>query len=85
MDKHWDEVMKLAKQYGFIIQAAGGTAILATHENQKQHYGEDEYKHIQKMNGKCVKDLGYPECEMGCKNCFLTAREKGHGYGVHYL
>ena len=33
-DKHWSEVMKLAEQYGFILQAAGGTAFLATHRNQ---------------------------------------------------
>jgi hypothetical protein len=58
MDIHWSEVMKLAEKYGFIIQAYGGTAILATHENQ--------------MNGKCLKELGYPECESGCQRCYLT-------------
>jgi hypothetical protein len=35
-DEHWEEVMKLAEKYGFIIQAYGGTAVLATHENQSE-------------------------------------------------
>ncbi len=30
-DKHWNEVMKLAEKYGFIIQAYAGTATLCTH------------------------------------------------------
>ena len=30
-DKHWNEVMDLAKKYGFINQAVGGVAILCTH------------------------------------------------------
>ena len=52
MDEHWQEVMDLAQKYGFILQAYGGTAILATHENQKERFGEEEYKRIQKMNGR---------------------------------
>jgi hypothetical protein len=51
MDKHWNEVMELAKKYGFIVQAYGGTATLATHENQKSQLGEKRYEEIQKMNG----------------------------------
>ena len=51
----WQEVMDLAQKYGFIIHAAGGTAILATHENQIEAYGEEEYKRIQKMNGRAVE------------------------------
>ncbi len=35
-NRHWQEVMKLAEKYGFILQAYGGTATLATQENQKQ-------------------------------------------------
>ncbi len=35
-DKNWDEVMKLAEGYGFIVQAYGGIATLATHEEQKK-------------------------------------------------
>jgi dipeptidase len=72
MDQHWSEVMKLAEQYGFIVQTYGGTAILATHKNQLDHYGEEKYKSIQKMNGKCLKELGYPECETGCQRCYLN-------------
>ena len=33
---HWQEVMDLAQKYGFIIQAYGGVAVLATHEEQKE-------------------------------------------------
>jgi hypothetical protein len=32
-DSHWEEVLLLAEKYGFIRQAASGTAILITHEN----------------------------------------------------
>jgi len=35
-DRRWQEVMKLAEKYGFIIQAYGGVATLATHEEQKK-------------------------------------------------
>jgi len=51
---NWDKVMKLAEQYGFIVSAYGGTAILATHESQK---AAGIYKKTQKMNrGKRMKD-----------------------------
>ena len=43
LDKHWNEVMELAKKYGFIIAAYGGTATLATHDNQLQVFGEEDY------------------------------------------
>lgn len=49
-DKHWQEVMKLAERHGFIVQAYGGTATLATHEVQKKELGEEKYQEIQKMN-----------------------------------
>jgi hypothetical protein len=55
-DKHWQEVMKLAEEHGFIVQSYGGAAILATHANQKEHYGEEEYRRIQKMNGKEIPE-----------------------------
>ncbi len=86
-DKHWKEVMDMAKQYGFIVQAYGGTATLATHKNQKELLGEEKYKDIQRMNGRCLKNLGYSEseCPTVCERCFLTPRERGYGYGVHYL
>ena len=44
MDKHWKEVVDLAEEYGFIIQAYGGVAVLATHEVQKEKFGEGKYK-----------------------------------------
>lgn len=43
LDKHWNEVMELAKKYGFIVGAYGGTATLATHDNQLEAFGEEEY------------------------------------------
>ena len=52
MDKHWKEVMDLARKYGFIIQAYGGVATLATHEVQKEEFSEEKYKRIQEMNGR---------------------------------
>lgn len=42
-DSHWNEVMDLAKKYGFIIGAYGGAATLATHENQLEAFGEEDY------------------------------------------
>lgn len=43
LDSHWNEVMELAKKYGFIIAAYGGTATLATHDNQLEVFGEEDY------------------------------------------
>ena len=43
LDSHWQEVMSLAEQYGFIIQAYGGTAVLSTHRNQLEAAGEEQY------------------------------------------
>lgn len=48
MDSHWTEVMKLAEKYGFIGQAAGGTAVLLTHKNQLECDGEEKYIRRQK-------------------------------------
>lgn len=61
-DEHWKEVMELAEKYGFILQAYGGTALLATHRNQLESYGESDYLHIQQMDGHCPKDCGYAGC-----------------------
>lgn len=47
LDKHWNEVMELAKKYGFIVRAYGGTATLATHEAQLEALGEKDYIRIQ--------------------------------------
>lgn len=54
-DKHWDEVMALAKKYGFITVATAGTAILVTNRNQIENYGYKEYKKIQEMNSVLKK------------------------------
>lgn len=52
LDSHWKEVMDLATQYGFICGAYGGTAVLATHRNQLDEYGEESYLRRQKgMHG----------------------------------
>ena len=50
-DEKWTEVMKLAQENGFIIQAAGGTAILVSNKNQIEHYGLEHFEKIQKTNG----------------------------------
>jgi len=42
-DQGWNEVMELAKKYGFIVQAYGGTAMLATNTNQLETWGKDAY------------------------------------------
>ena len=61
-DKHWSEVMSLAERYGFITQAAGGVATLATHNAQLKELGETKYLQIQRMNGHCPKVNGYEGC-----------------------
>ena len=43
LDGHWNEVMELAVRYGFITQADGGTATLATHKNQLEAYRAENY------------------------------------------
>lgn len=48
LDSHWNEVMDLAEQYGFIGQATGGTAILLTHKNQLEAYKEEKYIYRQR-------------------------------------
>jgi cysteine synthase len=53
-DEHWEEVLKLAEKHGFIVQASGGVAMLATHAVQKEQFGEEGYCQIQKMNGREV-------------------------------
>lgn len=48
MDSHWEEVLKLAIKYGFLCQAYGGTATLATHKNQLKAWGEEKYLQMRK-------------------------------------
>lgn len=61
-DKRWQEVMKLAEECGFILQAAGGTAILATNRVQLEEYGVEKYASIQRTNGRCPREIGLPGC-----------------------
>ena len=52
LDSHWNEVMELAVRYGFITQAYGGTATLATHKNQLEVFKAENYIRRQRdMNG----------------------------------
>lgn len=46
-DKHWNEVMELARKHGFIVQAYGGVATLATHAVQKENFSEEKYQIMQ--------------------------------------
>lgn len=52
LDGHWNEAMELAVKYGFITQAYGGTATLATHKNQLEAFRAENYIRRQRdMNG----------------------------------
>ena len=80
-DQHWEEVMELAERYGFILQAYGGTATLATHHNQLKELGEPEYLRILQMDGHCPKDFGYPGCltregeHKECGSCWALLKD----------
>lgn len=52
----WQEVMNLAEKYGFIVQAYGGVATLATHEVQRKELGVEKHKEIQRSNGRDVDE-----------------------------
>ena len=83
-DKRWQEIMKIAEQCGFIIQAAAGTAVLATNRVQAAEMGATQYTKIQRMNGRCPQEIGLPGCvdsftgKPGCsgKQCELWKRRK---------
>lgn len=47
MDKHWKEVMDLAEEYGFIIQAYGGVVFLQRMKYKKKSLVKENTK-IQK-------------------------------------
>lgn len=49
-DDHWQEVLEYAKQFGFIVQAYGGVATLATHEVQNHNLSEQQYELNQREN-----------------------------------
>ena len=86
-DCAWHAVMKMAEKHGFILQAAGGTAFLATQRSQIDHKGVLEYLKIQRMNGHCPREFGFPGCtvdpmadkpELICSNpaCEVTKQKK---------
>ena len=92
-DRHWREVMALAEQYGFILTACGGTAVLSTHRSQLEELSEVEYLRIQQMNGHCPKDFGYEGCYdtdgavKSCKGCWAAkhgAKWVGFEKNTHY-
>ena len=49
-DEKWDEVMQLAKQNWFIVQAFSGVATLVSNKEQITNYGYEEYVKIQRTN-----------------------------------
>lgn len=56
LDGHWNEVMELAVKYGFVTQAYGGTAMLATHKNQLEALRAENY--IQRQHDMNGIDMG---------------------------
>lgn len=85
-DDRWQEIMKQAEQCGFIIQAAAGTAFLATNRVQAAEMGATRYADIQRMNGRCPQEIGLPGCfdsftgKPGCAGdrCELWKRRADH-------
>jgi len=85
-DDRWQEVMKLAEQCGFIVQAAAGTALLVTNRVQAEEYGPATYADIQRMNGRCPQEIGLQGCfdsftgKPGCAGdrCELWKRRADH-------
>ena len=49
-DEKWDEVMQLAKQNGFIVQAYAGVATLISNKEQIENYGYEKFQKIQETN-----------------------------------
>lgn len=49
LDSHWSEVTKAAEKYGYIMQAYGGVAVIATHKNQLEQFGEEDYLYRQRQ------------------------------------
>jgi len=46
-DRHWTEVLELAKRYGFICRVNGDTMILSTNRRQLERLGEKRYAAVQ--------------------------------------
>lgn len=80
-DAHWNEVMNLARQYGFVCTSSEGVALLTDHATQLQHYGVVGYYKIQRRNGHCPKTFGAEGCltDAGrpamCVGCALALQQ----------
>ena len=57
-DSHWEEVMKLAEGYGFIVNAFGGVATLATNEQQCEQTGYERKATMIKVSGLTEQVMG---------------------------
>lgn len=57
-DQHWEEVMELAQRYGFIVQAYGGTATLATNAKQIEQLGLDGKAALLRASGLVGRFMG---------------------------
>lgn len=57
-DSHWEEVMKLAEGCGFIVQAFGGTATLATNEEQVRQLGAGQKAALLRASGLVGQVMG---------------------------
>lgn len=57
-DSHWEEVMNLAEKYGFIVQAYGGVATLATNEEQCKQIGYERKASMIKASGLADQIMG---------------------------
>ena len=57
-DSHWEEVMRLAEGYGFIVQAYGGVATLATNEEQCRQAGYERKAAMVKASGLTGQVMG---------------------------
>lgn len=84
LDSHWKEVMDLAIKYGFICQAYGGTAVLATHQNQLKEWGEEKYLHMQKeMHRNDMADIdSQQKCLAKTLKLRVLCRHTNLGNGV---
>lgn len=51
IDKRWREVMEPARECGFILQAAGGVAVLSTYANILEGSGTEQAVRMLQMSG----------------------------------
>ena len=51
IDKRWGEVMQIARECGFIVQAAGGVAVLSTYANMLEDCGAEQAVRMLQMSG----------------------------------